>query len=178
MNGKTWNESRPASRMDEPQTQPLDYARPPLRSWGRPVYLAVGWAFVGLATAGLFLPLLPTTPFLLLASSCFLRSSPRARRWLAGNRWFGPMLRDWDEHRAVRRPVKMLAVVVVSLVLVFAIFRDLHSAVRTLIIVLGLVGLTVVWRLPVIRPAAETSGHTTEPLSSNPSRRRTESSEV
>ena len=150
MNGKTWNESRPASPMNEPQTQPLDYAPTRLRSWGRPVYLALGWAFVGLATAGLFLPLLPTTPFLLLASSCFLRSSPRARRWLASNRWFGPTLRDWDEHRAVRRPVKVLAVVVVSVVLVFALFRDLHWVVRTLIILVGLVGLVVVWRLPVV----------------------------
>ena len=138
--------------MSEPRTQPLDYAPPPPRPWGRPVYLVLGWAFVGLATAGLFLPLLPTTPFLLLASSCFMRSSPRARRWLGSSRLFGPMLRDWDEHHAVRRPVKVLAVVVVSAVLVFAAFRDLHWVVRTLIFVVGGVGLVVVWRLPVVRP--------------------------
>ena len=136
--------------IDQPRAQPLDYAPPP-RAWSRPLYLALGWAFVGLATAGLFLPLLPTTPFLLLASSCFLRSSPRARRWLGDSRLFGPTLRDWDEHRAVRRPVKVLAVVVVSAVLLLAAFRDLHWAVRTLIFVVGGVGLVVVWRLPVVR---------------------------
>ena len=114
------------------------------------MFLVLGWLFVGLGVVGLFLPLLPTTPFLLLASSCFLRSSPRWQRWLMNSRWFGPMLREWDEHKAVRRPVKVLAVVVVSLVLVAAAVRDLHWAVRTLVVALGLVGLIVVWRLPVI----------------------------
>ena len=121
----------------------------------RAIYLCLGWAFVGLAVLGLFLPLLPTTPFLLVASSCFLRSSPRWQRWLLNSRWFGPMLRDWDEHRAVRRPVKVLAVVVVSAALALAVVRDLHWAVRTLIVLLGLVGLMVVWRLPVIPAAAD-----------------------
>ena len=114
------------------------------------MFLVLGWLFVGLAVAGLVLPVLPTTPFLLLASSCFLRSSPRWQRWLMNSRWFGPMLRDWDEHRAVRRPVKVLAVVVVSAVLVVALFRDFHWALRAAVIVLGLVGLVVVWRLPVV----------------------------
>jgi uncharacterized membrane protein YbaN (DUF454 family) len=119
--------------------------------WSRVIFLLLGWAFVGLAVLGVFLPLLPTTPFLLLASSCFLRSSPRWQRWLKANRVFGPMIRDWDEHRAVRRPVKVLALAVVSVVLVTAAVRDLHWAVRTLIVVVGLVGLAVVWRLPVVK---------------------------
>jgi uncharacterized membrane protein YbaN (DUF454 family) len=117
----------------------------------RIIFLLLGWGFVGLAVLGVFLPLLPTTPFLLLASSCFLRSSPRWQRWLKANRHFGPMIRDWDEHRAVRRPVKVVAVAVVSAVLVTAAVRDLHWAVRTLIVLLGLVGLAVVWRLPVVK---------------------------
>ena len=121
-----------------------------MHTWRRLIYLALGWAFVGLAGLGLFLPLLPTTPFLLLASSCFLRSSPRLQRWLANSRWFGPMIRDWDEHKALRRPVKVLAVAVVSAVLVLAAVRDLPWWVRTLIVALGLVGLVVVWRLPVV----------------------------
>jgi uncharacterized protein len=114
---------------------------------GRAIYLVLGWLFVALAVLGVFLPLLPTTPFVLLASSCFLKSSPRWQRWLAGNRWFGPLLRDWHEHRAVRRPVKVLAVVVISAVIVASLFRDLHWVVRALVIALGAVGLIVVLRL-------------------------------
>jgi uncharacterized membrane protein YbaN (DUF454 family) len=119
--------------------------------WSRVIFLLLGWGFVGLAVLGVFLPLLPTTPFLLLASSCFLRSSPRWQRWLKANRLFGPMIRDWDEHRAVRRPVKVVAVAVVSAVLVLAAVRDTHWVVRTLIVLLGLVGLAVVRRLPVVK---------------------------
>ena len=120
---------------------------------GRVVYLLLGWLFVALAVLGVFLPLLPTTPFVLLASSCFLKSSPRARQWLVNSRLFGPFLRDWEEHHGVRRPVKILAFVVVLAVIALSLFRDLHWAVRTLIVVLGSVGLAVVWRLPTIDPS-------------------------
>ena len=116
----------------------------------RLLYQAAGWALVGVATLGLFLPLLPTTPFLLVASMCFVRSSPRAQRWLLNSRWFGPLLRDWNEHRAVRRPVKFLAVAVVSAVITLSFWRDVHWLVRTLIVVLGLVGLTVIYCLPTV----------------------------
>ena len=116
----------------------------------RILLMAAGWAFVGLAALGAFLPLLPTTPFVLLASSCFIRSSPRARKWLYESRLFGPALRDWEEHRAVRRPVKILAVVTVLGVIGLSFVRDLHWAVRGMIIALGLVGLVVVWWLPTV----------------------------
>ena len=132
------------------------------RDWKRPIYFAAGCLFVGLAALGLALPLLPTTPFLLLASSCFIRSSPRAQRWLLNSRLFGPMIRDWHHHRAVRRPVKWLAVIVVLCVLGFTLVRELHWGVRAAIIALGLVGLAVIWWLPSLpkselpqQPAAE-----------------------
>lgn len=61
-----------------------------------PFLLTVGALSVVLAAAGLFLPLVPTTPFLLLAAFCFSKSSPRAHRWLHENRWFGKYLRDYE----------------------------------------------------------------------------------
>ena len=136
--------------------------------WKRAFFFALGWLFVGLAALGLVLPLLPTTPFLLLAGSCFLRSSPRWRRWLAESRWFGPALRDWDEHRAVRRPVKVLAVVVVSVVLCVALVRDVPRVVQVLVVVLGGVGLTVIWRLPTVPPSHPTPPAAPDPAAAEP----------
>jgi len=76
----------------------------------RALYLSGGVACVGLAYLGAVLPGLPTTPWVLLASYCFGRSSPRLQRWLRGTPLFGRLLRDWEEHRGIRRPVKVFAI--------------------------------------------------------------------
>ena len=118
----------------------------------RALYFLAGWLFVVLAALGLVLPVLPTTPFVLLAGSCFLRSSPRSRAWLARSRWFGPLLRDWDEHRAVRRPVKLLAVGVVTVVIALTLLGEMRRGVKAAVLVVGAMGLFVIWRLPVVPP--------------------------
>ena len=137
---------------DDPHPCPLPDQRERERNapWTKALFLGLGWAFVVLGVVGLFVPVLPTTPFLLLASSCFLKSSPRFRDWLLRNRLFGPSIREWEERRAVRRSVKLLAVAVVSLVMILVLVRDVHWAVRTAVITLGLVGLAVIARLPVL----------------------------
>jgi uncharacterized protein len=123
-------------------------------SWKRAAFLVAGWLFVGLAALGIVLPLLPTTPFVLLAGSCFVRSSPRARAWLLRSRWFGPSLRDWHEHRAVRRPVKVLAIAVCAAVMGMTFVREMHWGLRGAILVVASIGIVVVWRLPVVRAKA------------------------
>lgn len=64
-----------------------------------------------LALIGLVVPLLPTTPLLLLAAACFMRSSDRMYRWLIGNRWFGPTIRSYREQRAIPRQTKIGALI-------------------------------------------------------------------
>jgi uncharacterized membrane protein YbaN (DUF454 family) len=76
-----------------------------LREWS---LVSAGILSLGLATVGIFLPLLPTTPFLLLAAACFVRSSDRLYRWLTTHRTFGPYIRDYREHRAMARPAKVV----------------------------------------------------------------------
>lgn len=118
----------------------------------RALYVSVGLVFVGLAVAGAILPVLPTTPFLLLASYCFVRSSPRLHAWLMNSKSFGPLLRDWHAHRAVRPRVKVTAISVMFLCgggsAAFTFDRPLVLAVLAGLL---LVGLIVVLRLPVIR---------------------------
>jgi uncharacterized protein len=125
------------------------------------VYASLGTLCVGLAVAGVLLPLLPTTPFLLLASFFFLRSSPRMYRWLHSSRLFGPFLRDWEQHHGVRRSVKRLAVVVV-LVTVTASFLSPGVTVpaKAVLIVAAAIGLTVVFRLRTIPDEASQPAET------------------
>jgi len=74
---------------------------------------SVGWLAVGLGGVGVILPLLPTTPFLLLAALCFSRSSPRFERWLSHHRVFGPMLDQWRRYGAIPLKAKWLATVMI-----------------------------------------------------------------
>jgi len=62
-----------------------------------------------LAAAGVFLPILPTTPFVLLAAWCFLRSSAKTHQWIYRQRILGPILRNWEENKSISRPTKILA---------------------------------------------------------------------
>jgi len=66
---------------------------------------------VGLGVLGIFLPVLPTTPFLLLAAACFVRSSDRLYNWLIHHKWFGAYIRNYREHRAVTLKSKIIALV-------------------------------------------------------------------
>jgi uncharacterized membrane protein YbaN (DUF454 family) len=87
----------------------------PLTGPAKWLLLAIGWIAVGLAALGAFLPLLPTVPFLLVAAWAFGRSSTRLHGWLYNNRMFGPLLRDWQQHGAIPRWAKVMAVLAMSL---------------------------------------------------------------
>lgn len=74
------------------------------------ILTAAGGTFsVGLGVAGAFLPVLPTTPFLLLAAWCYARSSPRLHQKLLQNRYFGPYIRKFQEEKALPPRVKILS---------------------------------------------------------------------
>lgn len=86
----------------------------------RMLWLLAGMLALALGVLGIFLPLLPTTPFVLLAAWCFSRGSARCEAWLLGHRTFGPMVRDWRERRAVPLRAKQLATVMMTLSSIYA----------------------------------------------------------
>ena len=80
----------------------------------RLLFLLLGWLFVGLGIAGAFLPILPTTPFLLLAVACFARSSPKLEAWLIEHPRLGPPLKNWRREGAISRRAKVAAVTLMA----------------------------------------------------------------
>ncbi len=115
------------------------------------LHLSLGCCFLALAVLGAILPLLPTTPFVLLASASFARSSPRLRAWLHGSKLFGPLLADWERERGVRLHVKVTAVATIAVVVVVTLVLDaLVGLLRWLLVLLALVGIVVVLKLRTV----------------------------
>ncbi|MFO7542186.1 MAG: YbaN family protein [Thiobacillus sp.] len=79
------------------------------------VFAGLGALFVALGVLGLFLPVLPTTPFMLLATACFARSSRRIHRWLLNHPRFGPILHEWQAHRSMPYRAKRTALLLIAL---------------------------------------------------------------
>jgi uncharacterized membrane protein YbaN (DUF454 family) len=77
------------------------------------ILVTFGCLLVALGFVGIFLPLLPTTPLLLLAALCFDRGSPRFHRLLLEHRLFGPPINDWNKNRIIRPRFKLLACVMI-----------------------------------------------------------------
>ena len=73
-------------------------------------YIGVGWVFTGLGIIGAFVPVMPTTPFLLVALWAFSKSSPRLQKWLLEHPRYGPTLRDWHEYGAIRSSIKVVSI--------------------------------------------------------------------
>jgi hypothetical protein len=73
-----------------------------------------GTVFVALGILGVFLPVLPATPFMLLAAACYARASPRFYNWLLNNRTFGPTIREWRRYRSIPWRTKWFAIVLMS----------------------------------------------------------------
>ena len=84
--------------------------------------MLLGWFFVLLSAIGLLLPILPTTPFLILALALFANSSPRFHQMLLNNRWFGPVLKQWEENKTVTRSIKLRAILLVLVSFPVSIF--------------------------------------------------------
>ena len=88
----------------------------------RILFLVCGSLCVLLAILGMFLPVLPTTPFLLLASFCFARSSTRVNKWLLSNRWFGEYIRNYREGRGISLSHKVITISLLWLTIGYAVW--------------------------------------------------------
>ncbi len=115
----------------------------------RSLYLGAGIIALVLAVLGIILPVLPTTPFVLLAAACFARSSERFYNALLTNRITGPIIREWREHRSMPRRVKKG--VYILMILSFGSSILLLSTLwhQLLLATVGIILTIFIWRIPV-----------------------------
>ena len=99
-------------------------------AWVRYLLLAVGWLSVALGVAGIFLPLLPTTPFLLLAAACFMRSSQRFYDWLVSHPRLGPWIGDYLEGNGIPLKGKLYTVGLMCISIGFSCYLVPHLWAR------------------------------------------------
>ena len=116
----------------------------------RTILIIIGWLAVVLATLGVVLPLLPTTPFLLLAAWCFARSSPRFHYWLLYRSCFGGYLRHWQAHRALPAGAKPKALIFIVLTFAVSVYLVNIVWVRLFLLAMMCALLFFMWRMPVV----------------------------
>ncbi len=112
------------------------------------VLCAAGLASAALALIGAFLPVLPTTPFLILAAACFVRSSPRFHQRLLANRTFGPYLSQWQRDHTVPPDAKRKAYAMVLLSFAVSIWLIELTWLRYTLVAIGLTLIAFLTRLP------------------------------
>ena len=84
--------------------------------------MAAGSVSLFLGAVGVFLPIIPTTPFLLLAAACYLRSSERMHKWLLNNRWFGEYIKNYQSGRGIPLKTKIFAITVLWITILYSMF--------------------------------------------------------
>ena len=115
--------------------------------------LVGGTVSLVLGAVGIFLPILPTTPFLLLSAACYLRSSERMYKWLLGNRWFGEYIKNYQEGRGIPAKTKMVALVILWAAIFYSTLMVVDEILIAQIALLAIaVGVSVhLVRIPTYR---------------------------
>ncbi len=111
--------------------------------------ICFGWISLIFGIVGIFLPLLPTTPFVLLSAYCFSRSSPQLHHWLLNQPRLGPMIQNWEQNGSISQNAKITATVLI--IVLFAIsFLWLHISffIKGILLCTGTGVLTFIWTRP------------------------------
>ena len=113
------------------------------------VLIVIGWFTLVLGIIGAFLPVVPTTPFVLVSAACFARSSPRFYRMLMENKYVGPYLRAWREEHRIPKHAKILATVMIALTLTPSTLLFIPIlAVQIGVLAIGVAVIAYIWHFP------------------------------
>lgn len=115
----------------------------------RALFIGCGVIALLVGVVGIFLPVLPTTPFVLVAAACFARSSVRMHDWLLSHRIAGPIIRAWHEHRSMPPGIKPWAFVLMGLSFGLSLLAMESLWHQIMLVLLAMVLAFFLWRVPV-----------------------------
>lgn len=107
------------------------------------ILLLVGYLSVVLGIIGIFAPLLPTTPFLLLAAACFIRSSKKAHNWLLSNKLFGMHLKNYQRGEGVKLAIKVGSILFLWGTILYSIFFIVEEIIVVILLLIIAVSVTI-----------------------------------
>jgi len=115
----------------------------------RYLFIFLAWLFLVLAFIGMFLPILPTTPFVLLSAYLFSKSSHKLHTWIKSNKIFGPLIERWEKHGVISIRAKTLSTTMMILLFSYTvIFVPVAAAIKIIIVTIGIAVLTFIWTRP------------------------------
>jgi len=120
-----------------------DNKAPAIQTWLRILLVVAGTVCVGLGIVGIFLPILPTTPFLLLAAACYARSSQRFHNWLLNNKWFGSYIRNYLERKGITLRAKIITLSLLWITIGVSVAFAVETLALKLILVIIAIGVSI-----------------------------------
>ncbi len=115
----------------------------------RVIFLILGWLSLLLGVLGIFLPILPTTPFAILAAYFFSKSSKKLHNWLLNQKHLGPMISNWESHGVIRPRAKILATVTMTLLFSYTlIFVPIAVWIKIVVSFIGISVMAFIWTRP------------------------------
>jgi len=115
----------------------------------RIAYLCLGWLSLIAGIIGVFLPLLPTTPFVLLSAWCFSRSSNRFHLWLTQHRFFGPIIKDWQSGDGIPKKTRNRAILFMWLSMGLSMMIIARPWAIATLLLIGICMSIILFRLPI-----------------------------
>jgi len=109
----------------------------------RGLFVVAGTASLALGCVGIILPILPTTPFLLLSAACYYKGSERMHRWMLNNRWFGSYIRNYKEGKGLQLKAKVFTLILLWLVIIYSAFFVVNILVIQVILFLVAFGVSL-----------------------------------